>query len=153
MPEFEWDPDKAVRNVAEHGISFAGATTVFGDPLSITYFDPDHSAAEDRFITFGHTSDNLFVVVSHEDRSERGLSAFGWKRDRRENNMKKDKTKPKEDVLRPAYDLTKLRSGIRGKYVQRYRSGTNLALLAPDVRAAIPPDEAVNQALRSLIQT
>ncbi len=41
--------------------------------------------------------------------------------------------------------------GVRGKYLERDRSGTNLALLAPDVRAAFPTDEAVNQALRSLI--
>jgi hypothetical protein len=66
--------------------------------------------------------------------------------------MNKDKTKPEPDDLRPEYDLSKLRGGVRGKYFQRYRAGTNLALLAPDVRAAFPTDEAVNQALRSLMQ-
>ena len=44
-----------------------------------------------------------------------------------------------------------LKSGVRGKYLERYRSGTNLALLNPDVRAAFPTDESVNEALKSLI--
>ena len=38
--EFEWDPDKAVRNLAKHGVSFSEAASVFGDPLAVTYFDP-----------------------------------------------------------------------------------------------------------------
>lgn len=56
-----------------------------------------------------------------------------------------------EDDLRPEYDPSDLTGGIRGKYLERYRAGTNLALLAPDVRAAFPTDEAVNRALRSLL--
>jgi hypothetical protein len=66
--------------------------------------------------------------------------------------MKKAKTPSKEDDLRPEYDLRKLKGGVRGKYLKSYRAGTNLALLAPDVRAAFPTDEAVNKALRSLIK-
>jgi hypothetical protein len=65
--------------------------------------------------------------------------------------MKKDKAISDEDDLRPEYDLTKLKGGVRGKYVERFRAGTNLALLAPDVRSAFPTDDAVNEALRSLI--
>lgn len=67
--------------------------------------------------------------------------------------MKKGKTNPKGDDLRPEYDLSQLRGGVRGKYLSRYRAGTNLALLAPDVRAAFPTDEIVDQALRSLMPT
>ncbi len=48
--KFEWDPDKANANLKSHKVDFAEATTVFNDPLSITYPDPDHSYAEDRFI-------------------------------------------------------------------------------------------------------
>lgn len=65
--------------------------------------------------------------------------------------MKKAKTKPFDDELRPEYDLSKLRGGVRGKHFKRYGAGTNLALLAPDVRAAFPTDEAVDHALRSLM--
>jgi hypothetical protein len=61
-------------------------------------------------------------------------------------------TNANDDDLRAEYELSELKGGVRGKYLQRYRAGTNLALLAPDVRAAFPTDEAVNQALRSLIQ-
>ncbi|MBN2579923.1 MAG: hypothetical protein JXB10_13120 [Pirellulales bacterium] len=67
--------------------------------------------------------------------------------------MKKDKHRPEEtDDLRPEYDPSELTGGIRGKYLKKYQGGTNLALLAPDVRSAFPTDEAVNQALRSIMQ-
>jgi hypothetical protein len=66
--------------------------------------------------------------------------------------MKKKVVRPDKDDLRPEYNLSKLEGGVRGKYLARYRAGTNLALLAPDVRAAFPTDEAVNQALRSMMQ-
>jgi hypothetical protein len=65
--------------------------------------------------------------------------------------MRNDDIEPEEDDLRPEYDASVLKGGVRGKYLERYRTGTNLALLAPDVRAAFPTDESVNQALRSLI--
>ncbi len=64
--------------------------------------------------------------------------------------MRNDIT-PDEDDVRPEYDASVLQGGVRGKYLERYRAGTNLALLAPDVRAAFPDDEAVNRALRSLL--
>ena len=59
----------------------------------------------------------------------------------------------KVDELRPEYDLARLvRSGVQGKYADRYREGTNLVLLAPDVAKAFPTEEAVNEALRLVIQ-
>ena len=66
--------------------------------------------------------------------------------------MKKDEIASEDDELRPEYDASALRGGIRGKHLERYRAGTNLALLAPAVRAASPTDEAENPALRSLMQ-
>ena len=58
-----------------------------------------------------------------------------------------------DDELRPEYDLSKLlKDGVRGKYAERYKAGTNLVLLAPDVVQAFPTDEAVNEALRLVIQ-
>jgi hypothetical protein len=65
--------------------------------------------------------------------------------------MKKGDVVP-EDDLRPEYEASVLKGGVRGKYLERYRAGTNLALLAPDVRAAFPTDESVNEALRSLME-
>jgi hypothetical protein len=56
------------------------------------------------------------------------------------------------DELRPEHDFAAMRGGVRGKYLERYRAGTNLALLAPDVADAFPTDEAVNQALRTILK-
>ncbi len=69
--EFEWDPGKAERNQLKHGVSFHEAATVFGDPLALTFHDPDHSQDEDRFLTFGQSSESRLLVVSHTDRENR----------------------------------------------------------------------------------
>jgi len=71
LMEFEWDPNKAHRNLATHGVSFHEAATVFGDPLALTYADPDHSGEEDRFFTFGQSSEGRLLLVSHTDRGDR----------------------------------------------------------------------------------
>lgn len=57
-----------------------------------------------------------------------------------------------DDELRPEYDLSQLKGGVRGKYVQRYKEGTNLILLAPDVAEVFKDNESVNEALRLLIK-
>ena len=58
-----------------------------------------------------------------------------------------------EDELRPEYVLKQLlKNGVRGKYAARYQEGTNLVLLSPDVAQAFPNDEAVNEALRLVLQ-
>jgi len=54
--------------------------------------------------------------------------------------------------MRPEYDFSRLGGRVRGKYVERYRAGTNLVLLDPDVAAAFPDAKAVNDALRMLIE-
>ena len=58
----------------------------------------------------------------------------------------------KEDDLQPEYDFSQMKGGVRGKYVERYREGTNLVLLDPDVAAAFPDAKAVNDALRLLLE-
>jgi uncharacterized DUF497 family protein len=68
--DFEWDDDKAIRNEAKHRVSFAEATTAFGDPLSLTIPDPDHSVEEDRLILLGQTYLGRIVVVVHVERGE-----------------------------------------------------------------------------------
>jgi|SRR3989344_5903074 len=59
--------------------------------------------------------------------------------------------KVKSDELRPEYHREELGKGVRGKYFEPYQKGTNLVLLSPDVANAFPTEEAVNEALRSLI--
>jgi hypothetical protein len=57
-----------------------------------------------------------------------------------------------EDELRPEYDFSNMAGGVKGKYVERYRAGTNLVLLDPDIAKAFPTDASVNEALRLLLQ-
>jgi uncharacterized protein len=68
--QFEWDPKKTKNNVKKHGVSFEEAVTVFYDPLSATFDDPDHSGDELRFVTIGFSSGNRLLVVSHSDRGD-----------------------------------------------------------------------------------
>ncbi len=63
-----------------------------------------------------------------------------------------DKRTELNDELRPEYDKTLLKNGIRGKYAERYAAGTNIIKLDPDVVASIPNAEAVNEALSSLLK-
>lgn len=67
---FEWDTRKSAANLRKQGISFAEAGTVFGDELSITIPDPDHSDQEDRFITIGWSNLHRLLMVAHTDRGE-----------------------------------------------------------------------------------
>ena len=69
--EFEWDDDKAEANLQKHGVTFSEAQTVFGDPLALTGYDPDHSGEEDRYLTMGTSLDGRLLVVSHTDRDDR----------------------------------------------------------------------------------
>ena len=66
-----------------------------------------------------------------------------------ENIMKKNELL---DDMRPEYDLSTLKSEVRGKYVERYREGTNIVLLEPEVAQAFPDSASVNSALRLLIE-
>ena len=68
---FEWDEEKAISNLSKHDVSFDEATTVFGDPLALTFSDPAHSDEEDRFLTFGRASNGRHLVVSHTDRDDK----------------------------------------------------------------------------------
>lgn len=65
----------------------------------------------------------------------------------------KKKTNEMNDELRPEYDIKSLlKGGVRGKYVKKYRAGTNLVLLDPDVAKAFPSEKAVNETLRLVMK-
>ena len=57
-----------------------------------------------------------------------------------------------DDELRPEYDLSQLKGGVRGKYASKYKEGTNLILLSPDVAEVFKDNESVNEALRLLMK-
>ena len=67
---FEWDEEKAKRNVRKHKVSFEEASTVFADPLSLTIPDPLHSEEEDRFVTMGMSIKGRLLVVVHTERGD-----------------------------------------------------------------------------------
>jgi hypothetical protein len=66
--------------------------------------------------------------------------------------MKKEPSARPNDDLRPEYDLSQLKGGVRGKYYQRAAAGTNLVLIEPDLATLFPTAEAVNRALRVLAE-
>jgi uncharacterized DUF497 family protein len=69
--QFEWDEAKAAQNLTKHGVGFTEAATVFGDPVALTFFDPDHSIDENRFITIGISAAGRLLMLAHTDRDER----------------------------------------------------------------------------------
>ena len=66
--EFEWSTEKAKINFKKHNVSFQEAGTVFNDPLSLTFPDPDHSIEESRYIIIGMSRLGQVLVVAHTDR-------------------------------------------------------------------------------------
>ncbi len=67
---FEWDPEKARKNIEIHGVSFDEASTTFRDTLSLTIYDPLHSDNEDRYILIGNSYKNRLLVIVHTERED-----------------------------------------------------------------------------------
>ena len=68
--KFEWDLQKADRNLKKHDVSFQEAASVFVDTHSVTYPDPDHSVKENRFITVGMARSGRILIVAHTNRGD-----------------------------------------------------------------------------------
>jgi uncharacterized DUF497 family protein len=66
--KFEWDTAKANTNLHKHGVSFGEAASIFGDPLALTFPDPDHSVGEKRWLSFGVSNQDRLVTVVHAER-------------------------------------------------------------------------------------
>lgn len=84
--KFEWDANKAVSNLAKHGVSFDEAKTVFNDPLYVDFYDPDHSDDEERYLIVGESKLGRLLVVSYAERKDsmRVISAREVTRSERE---------------------------------------------------------------------
>jgi len=65
--------------------------------------------------------------------------------------MKAESEKEADDELRPEYDLSRLKGGVRGKYHRQATAGTNVVLIEPDLARVFPDAESVNRALRLLV--
>lgn len=68
--QFEWNTFKAENNLSKHNVSFQEAATVFGDPLSVTFPDPDHSIGESRYVIIGMSQLGRLLVVAHTERAD-----------------------------------------------------------------------------------
>lgn len=68
--DYEWDETKAARNLDKHRVSFEEAVTVFGDPLYIDFYDPDHSVDEHRYLIMGQSTAGRLLIVSYTERDE-----------------------------------------------------------------------------------
>ena len=69
--EFEWDARKAAANLRKHGVSFEEAATAFADPLALNMPDPEHSAAEERYVVLGQSTQGHLLVVCYTERPPR----------------------------------------------------------------------------------
>ncbi|MBV8728640.1 MAG: BrnT family toxin [Acidobacteriia bacterium] len=69
--DFEWDDAKAQSNIEKHGVPFAEAATVFGDPLEVMILDPDHLEGEFRFLSMGSSIEGRLLVVAYTEREGR----------------------------------------------------------------------------------
>ena len=66
--KYEWDENKAVKNLAKHGVSFSEAKTIFDDPLYVDFYDLDHSEAEERYLIVGESNRGRLLIVSYTER-------------------------------------------------------------------------------------
>jgi uncharacterized DUF497 family protein len=68
--QFEWNKNKAVKNLSKHGVSFEEAKTVFDDPLYVDFYDPDHSEGEERYLIVGESDRGRLLIVSYTERGD-----------------------------------------------------------------------------------
>ena len=68
--QFEWNKNKAVKNLSKHGVSFAEAKTVFDDPLYVDFYDPEHSESEERYLIVGESDRGRLSIVSYTERGD-----------------------------------------------------------------------------------
>ncbi len=145
-PQFSWDPRKDRSNTSKHGVTFTEAATIFVDPLSLTKSDPDHSWHEKRYLTLGLSRAHRLLVVAHSDRGDTIRIISARAASRRERRQYEAGGWIAE--MRSEYDFS---DGVRGKYADRFSGDCVLVQLDPDVAAAFPDSEAVNETLRALI--
>src|SRR5207248_3500162 len=115
-----WDRAKAATNLRKHGVDFHEAATAFGDPLSITIPDPQHSIGEERWLLVGQSVAGRLVVVAHTERGDeiRIINARPATRRERQTYEADQYAFRYSDDIRPECDFS---GGVRGKYAQRFR--------------------------------
>ncbi len=90
---FEWDANKAEKNIKIHGVSFDEASTAFRDTLSLTIYDPLHSDEEDRLILIGNSCKNRLLVIVHTEREDKVRIISARKATRKERKQYEENAK------------------------------------------------------------
>ena len=140
---FEWDDTKATSNERKHGVSFTEAMTVFGDPLSLTAYDPAHSVEEDRFVTrTAMTEFESSALVLQPNANARIMKM----------TISPDDPRQLDDEINSEYDFRKMHGVTRGKYADAYNEQLRIVRLADDIASAFPDEASVNNALREYLR-
>jgi uncharacterized DUF497 family protein len=155
--EFEWHSRKAAVNRRKHGVTLEEAATVFGDPLAAIFSDEAHSVGEVREIIIGSSDLNRLLVVSFTERRGKIVSlAHGVRRNRSAATMKRTRSpkKPKRRAndLQPEYHFD-YRKAKPNRFAARYKAGSRVVVLDPDVARVFTTPESVNAVLRALMET
>ena len=99
---YGWDPRKADANLRKHDVSFEEAATVFADPFALSFDDPDHSDAQNRFITIGMSDRNRIIFLAHADGAEDRIgSSARARRPRLKPMTTRNRVSPAADELLP----------------------------------------------------
>jgi uncharacterized DUF497 family protein len=144
MTEFEWDPEKAPSNRANHRVPFEEARTIFGDVFELAFADPDHSEGEQRFFCIGESELGRLLVVAYTEWVPNKIRIISPRR-QRSGNMSQD---TESSEMRPEYGFSE---GVRGKRYEAYRESTNVVLLDSDIARVFRDSASVNRALRLLL--
>ena len=170
---FEWDEAKARANARKHKVTFEEAVSVFTDPLLVTFPDEEHSEIEERSMSIGRSDRGRILSSIPTVRMLFDSLVAARQPQRSAQPMSSNAQNPadRDDDLLPEYDFSG-KTGVRGKYYQRLRQGYTIKIhradgttlvqqitrpegtvtLDPDVQAYFPDAEAVNTALRGLIE-
>lgn len=120
--------------------------------MLITVVDDEHSLDEERYITIGLSNQARLLMVAHTERVGNVRVISARKATSHEERFYAEADDPNDYDLRDEYDLSKMTILPRGRFAPERRVGTNVVVLAPDVSQAFPSDEAVNEALRLVLQ-
>ncbi len=129
--QFDWDTDKADKNIGKHNVSFDEAVSVFDDPMLIAVIDDEHSIDEERYITVGLSKHGRLLMVAHTDREgqigkdESGLSVH-VRQPKKRNDFMQTPNNYDDYELRDEYDLSEMTVVAKGRYAEHRRTGKNV---------------------------
>ena len=151
---FTWDARKALQNQKKHGVSFDEALSVFRDRTALIFDDDEHSENEHRELAIGKSSQSRLLIVSFTERGNVVRIIVREKQIQRNiEYMKKrnDKMASESGDMRDHYDFDYSKAKPN-RFADQFGEDTVVVVLDADVASAFPTTEAVNEALRLVMQ-